>query len=545
MAHVLRLILCGVLVAFAAASHALIPARPNYGISDDTYRDAVGWHGSKGAACSALAAEVNRRVAATSPGVVYGSNAQSDFCYLTRDGDMFNLRFYYRESGAVCPDNSNSAGGGQCQCATNYVEKDGQCVKKPLECPEGTEQQGPDCVPKKCPPDTERDPVTQLCVKPPECPNPGEVRVNGKCEKTKCPKSGASAGDGWGMSGESDEYICEPQGWGTSGSGGSGGSGALYCMIRVRNNFDFTGANGEKLYFGSGKYTGAECQPSSGGGGTKPGDGGNNNGGENPGNGNNNGGNNNGPGNGTGGNGPGNSTGGGGGGGGGSGPKPTKPDPNNPPPKPPSEPTDNEGKCPPGYTKKNGNCYPPTPPPKEPDNDGKCPAGTVKIGSKCVFPSPSGPDDKDGGDGNTTGPGGGGGGGGGDKGNGEFGGSCKAGFGCKGDAIQCAMAREQFIRNCQAFDNPSPESQLYEKSKGKEGDVTKDLPGNSSVDVGSSLSRDSLIGGGSCMPDLTLTVMAQAVHVPFSQYCDYFRYMGYILVAFSLLVAVRIVGSGG
>lgn len=534
MAYVLRLIGCFLLLVNVCFTVAAFPQQArwyvnHYGPSGNYGEQ--GPFGSAESACQAWFSDYKTEMQKLGRTATYDGYS-SNFCRASNSSGGGAVATPSKRF--ACPDNSNSDGAGGCLCSTNYEEKDGQCVKKPLQCPEGTEQQGADCVPKKCPPDTERDPVTQLCVKPPDCPNPGEVRVNGKCEKTKCPKSGTGAGDGWGMSGESDEYICESQGWGTSGSGGSGGSGALYCMIRVRNNFDFTGANGEKLYFGSGKYTGAECQPSdSSGGSTKPGDNGGNNGGSGPGGG---------EGGTGGGTGPGGGTTGGGNGGGGSGPKPTKPDPSKPTPTPPSQPPDSEGKCPPGYTKKNGNCYAPTPPPKDPDDDGKCPSGTVKMGSKCVSPSPSGPDDENGGDGNTTGPGGGGGNG---QGNGEFGGSCKAGFGCKGDAIQCAMAREQFIRNCQAFDNPSPESQLYEKSKGKDGDVTKDLPGNTTADVGSALSRDSLIGGGSCMPDLTLTVMSQPVHVPFSQYCDYFRYMGYILVAFSLLVAVRIVGSGG
>lgn len=144
------------------------------------------------------------------------------------------------------------------------------------------------------------------------------------------------------------------------------------------------------------------------------------------------------------------------------------------------------------------------------------------------------------------------GGGGGGKGNGDadgdgnkdsFGGSCMAGFKCNGDAVMCAMAQEQHKRNCELFEKRTPELELYEKSKGKEGDVTKELPGNTTEDLGGFISHDSLIGGGSCMPDLSLVVMDRQFAIPFSQYCEYFQYLGYILVAFSLLAAVRIVGS--
>lgn len=523
MAYVFRLIFVVLLGSLALPSFAAIELEYTYTGSCSSFNgNNTVTANSPSGVCAALSAKPDI------PGysAVWASSSvpQGRCNVLNASGAVVNACGIQKSSVGSCPANSSSNGAGGCACSTNYVEKDGQCVKKPLECPEGMVDQGGICVPKNCTGEEVRDPATGLCVKPPDCPE-GQIRVNGQCVKSKCPKAGTPAGDGWGMSSESDEYKCESQGWGTSGTTG-GADNTLKCMIRVRNNFDFTGPNGEKLYFGSGKYTGAECSGGSSSGGSGGNTGGGNNGGTNPG-------------GGDGGNG-----GNGGNGGGGTGPEPTKPDPSKPVPKPPSTPPGTDGKCPEGYTKKNGVCYAPTPPPKDPDSDGKCPSGTIKMGSKCVSPGPSGPDDGNGGDGNSTGTGTGGGGGG-DKGNGEFGGSCKAGFACKGDAIQCAMAREQFMRNCQAFDNSTPESQLYEKSKGKEGDVTKDLPGNTTADVGSALSRDSLIGGGSCMPDLALTVMSQPVHVPFSQYCDYFRYMGYILVAFSLLVAVRIVGSGG
>src|SRR5690606_10865770 len=65
----------------------------------------------------------------------------------------------------------------------------------------------------------------------------------------------------------------------------------------------------------------------------------------------------------------------------------------------------------------------------------------------------------------------------------SFGGSCQANFACDGDAIQCAIAKEQHIRACKLFDDPSPESLLYEANKGKEGNQTGDLPGNETVSI--------------------------------------------------------------
>ena len=88
---------------------------------------------------------------------------------------------------------------------------------------------------------------------------------------------------------------------------------------------------------------------------------------------------------------------------------------------------------------------------------------------------------------------------GGDEGS-EFGGACKEGFSCEGDAIQCAIAKEQHRRSCQLFDDKSQESELYdaEKAKDRNRDVTKDLPGNETVDISTKLSRENLLGAGAC-----------------------------------------------
>jgi hypothetical protein len=127
----------------------------------------------------------------------------------------------------------------------------------------------------------------------------------------------------------------------------------------------------------------------------------------------------------------------------------------------------------------------------------------------------------------------------------SFGGSCAASFTCDGDAIQCAVAKEQHIRNCRLFDDASDESRLYEaeKAKDKNRDVTADLPGNQTVDISSKLSSENVLGGGSCVSDLNITVMQRSITLPISSICPQLAYLGYILVAIASLVAVRIVGG--
>lgn len=128
---------------------------------------------------------------------------------------------------------------------------------------------------------------------------------------------------------------------------------------------------------------------------------------------------------------------------------------------------------------------------------------------------------------------------------GSFGGSCEAGFACEGDALQCAIARDQHKRNCQMFDDKTSESQLYgsEVAKGSDRDVTKDLPGNTEVDVAGKLSSEDVLGGGRCIADLNIQVWRSSVSLPFSKICPSLGYLGWVLVAVCSLAAFRIVSG--
>lgn len=156
----------------------------------------------------------------------------------------------------------------------------------------------------------------------------------------------------------------------------------------------------------------------------------------------------------------------------------------------------------------------------------------MKVGSKCVFTEPSGSG------GSATG----GGTGDGDK--SGFGGTCMAGFACEGDAIQCAIASEQYARNCKLFDDESAESKLYNENKGKTGNQTGDLPGNETISITGRIDTSDAIGGGGCFGDLSVTVWGTSVSLPLSNLCQYLAMLGNILVAVSMLMAARIVTRG-
>lgn len=128
---------------------------------------------------------------------------------------------------------------------------------------------------------------------------------------------------------------------------------------------------------------------------------------------------------------------------------------------------------------------------------------------------------------------------------GKFGGSCEAGFTCEGDALQCAVAKEQYKRSCQMFETPSDESKLYQAAvaKGRDADVTASLPGNKSFDVSNGIQSSDLLGGARCVPNLNVTVWGRSVSLPLSDICPALGYMGWVLVAVSGLVAFRIVSG--
>ena len=441
-----------------------------------------------------------------------------------------------------CPAGANSSGSGSatvCTCSAGLTLFDGKCVSKP-SCPAGQHEEGGACVPDNCKPNETR--VNGLCVPEPPCPA-GEERINGVCKRTGC-KAGGDAGFRDGLRDGEVSYDCD-------------GGCQTKTVASVCIKWD-----GKEECTGSARYTGASCTPgsSSGGGGDAGGDGpGTGNGGTGSG-GTGSGGTGSGGtgsggtgsggtgsgGTGSGGTGSGGTgsggTGSGGTGSGGTGSGGTGSGGNGSSsganagnwPKPKPKPLEEDGKCPTGYHQSGKLCIQDS---KDPDNDGKCPEGSMKVGNKCVFTEFGGGGTGGGGSGNGDGNGD-------DEGSG-FGGSCMSGFACEGDAVQCAIAKEQHRRACKLFDDKSAESDLYNANKGKTGNQTGDLPGNEAINIAGRISSvDALGAGSSGVADLNVTVMGQSITLPFSMINPYLEYMGYLLVAVSFLLAFRIVARG-
>jgi hypothetical protein len=158
----------------------------------------------------------------------------------------------------------------------------------------------------------------------------------------------------------------------------------------------------------------------------------------------------------------------------------------------------------------------------------------MRVGTQCVYTEPPGGPPGGGGSGDGDGDGDGTG----------FGGSCSSGFACEGDAIFCAIAKEQHRRACKLFEDKSAESELYDKEKGKTGEQTKDLPGNKEESMANRISMADAFGSGQCVQDLSVVVAGHSVTLPMSKICPSLAIIGNIMVAVSLLLAVRIIGRG-
>lgn len=130
----------------------------------------------------------------------------------------------------------------------------------------------------------------------------------------------------------------------------------------------------------------------------------------------------------------------------------------------------------------------------------------------------------------------------------SFGGNCEASFVCTGDAVQCAMAKEQHRRSCELFEKDSDERQAYlaDKAKGQAGtDQTGDLPGNQTVNIGpGDFDSSDAIGGAQCITDKTVVIAGRSVSIPLSGMCPYLAYLGQLLVVVGYLLAARILIRG-
>lgn len=124
-----------------------------------------------------------------------------------------------------------------------------------------------------------------------------------------------------------------------------------------------------------------------------------------------------------------------------------------------------------------------------------------------------------------------------------FSGSCTVAFQCTGDAIQCAISKEQHKRHCELFEKET--SMTTEGKKLIDGTATDNNPAKienrENVNLAGMINEGSNIGGGS-FTDKIISLRGGGVTLPFAKLNFMMQILGGFILAAAYINAARIVG---
>ena len=130
-----------------------------------------------------------------------------------------------------------------------------------------------------------------------------------------------------------------------------------------------------------------------------------------------------------------------------------------------------------------------------------------------------------------------------EEGKGSFGGSCQAGFTCKGDAAMCAMAKEQHKRNCETLEEDKDPSSFFNQVKnGTDSQSAKAMQDNASeINISTQLNKNGYGWSRSCPANtrIDLSFVSGSFEMPFDKLCGplkIFSDIALAITALSLLV---------
>lgn len=130
-----------------------------------------------------------------------------------------------------------------------------------------------------------------------------------------------------------------------------------------------------------------------------------------------------------------------------------------------------------------------------------------------------------------------------EEGKGSFGGSCQAGFTCKGDAAMCAMAKEQHKRNCETLEeDKDPASFINQVKNGTDSQSAKAMQDNASqINIATQLDKSGYGWSRSCPANkrIDLSFVSGSFEMPFDKLCGplkIFSDIALAITALSLLV---------
>jgi hypothetical protein len=120
---------------------------------------------------------------------------------------------------------------------------------------------------------------------------------------------------------------------------------------------------------------------------------------------------------------------------------------------------------------------------------------------------------------------------------------------CDGDAIQCAIAKDQLLRHCQLFDQTGATKTIGDDAMARGDTRASDHPGAAAnittVAMGSSTFDQTDLIGNTCPSDQTVAVGSGSIVMPWSQLCTPAQWLGTILVGITALACVFIAFKQG
>lgn len=126
-------------------------------------------------------------------------------------------------------------------------------------------------------------------------------------------------------------------------------------------------------------------------------------------------------------------------------------------------------------------------------------------------------------------------------GNGKFGGSCEGGFTCEGDAVMCAMAKEQHKRACETLE-PAKDGIWKQIEEGTDSGSAEAMKSEAStINISTQLDTSGYGLPRSCPADpvIELPFVSKTFTIPFSKACPILKTMSdvaLLITALSLLV---------
>lgn len=127
----------------------------------------------------------------------------------------------------------------------------------------------------------------------------------------------------------------------------------------------------------------------------------------------------------------------------------------------------------------------------------------------------------------------------------KFSGSCSTNYSCTGDAVQCAIAKEQHLKNCELFTKTTPltvkgNEMLSDTADGSANNPAK-VSNRETLNVSNMIQEGSNIGSGT-FQDKNILLAGGGLTLPFSKLNFIMQILGGFILAAAYLNAARIVG---